>query len=318
VFAHHSASLYDGEVDVSIEGPIVRVDWANPHTYLWVREDTAGGKQVTWEIEGSPAAYLRRHGWTKDTLNVGDSVTVKGNPGREPDGRIAVLRSIQKSDRVLDRDLPTALAAIAENDAAISERASSLSGTWGTIYAPEAMRQFARPWAGRATEEGQAAVDAFAADSFAADCTPQSAPRVMLSPDIKLIEVRRDVVLIRREWDGVERTVYLSVDSHDRADESIQGHSIGRWDGNALVIDTARFTPQRSGNASGLPSGRGKHLVERLELNEDGSRLTYGFELEDPEYLTEPITGELQWAYRPDLEYVGLPCDVDSAGRFLR
>jgi hypothetical protein len=39
-------------------------------------------------------------------------------------------------------------------------------------------------------------------------------------------------------------------------------------------------------------------------------------ELEDPEYLTQPVTGEVQWPYRPDLEYVALPCDLDNARRF--
>ena len=48
-----------------------------------------------------------------------------------------------------------------------------------------------------------------------------------------------------------------------------------------------------------------------------GDALTYRFELEDPEYLAQPITGQLQWAYRPDLEYVSLPCDVGSASQFL-
>ncbi len=94
------------------------------------------------------------------------------------------------------------------------------------------------------------------------------------------------------------------------------GHSIGRWDGGTLVVDTARFTPHRLGNGAGLPSGAGKHLVERFALNAEGG-LTYSFELEDPEYLKERVTGTSQWLYRPDVEYVATPCDRDNARRFL-
>jgi hypothetical protein len=313
---HHSTSAYDLNEEVSIQGMLVRIDWANPHTYFWV-EEAIDAEQVIWEVEGSPAAYLRRHGWTRETLRVGDRLTVRGNPGRDPEKPIMVMRYLQQGDTVLDRSLTSALASLTQKDAAIAERATSLSGTWGTIFDQAAILQFSAPWTVELTDEGRAAAESFEREPAIAQCAPDGIPRAMLSPDIKMIEVRDETVLISREWDGVERTVYMNVDSHDGAVESIQGHSIGHWEGGVLVIDTARFTPQRSGNGIGLPSGAGKHLVERLELNEDGSRLTYAFEVEDPQYLAEPIVGEQEWAYRPDLEYVGLPCDAGSASRFL-
>ena len=63
-----------------------------------------------------------------------------------------------------------------------------------------------------------------------------------------------------------------------------------------------RFAPHRLGNGAGLPSGAGKHLVERFALNAEGG-LTYSFESRDPEYLKERVTGTAQWLYRPDVEY---------------
>ena len=70
------------------------------------------------------------------------------------------------------------------------------------------------------------------------------------------------------------------------------------------------------GNGAGLPSGARKHLVERFALNADGG-LAYSFELDDPDYLRERVTGTTQWLYRPDVEYVATPCDRDNAKRFL-
>ena len=84
------------------------------------------------------------------------------------------------------------------------------------------------------------------------------------------------------------------------------------------MVDTTHFADHRSGNARGIRSGSQKHLVERFELNPDRTNLTYRFELEDPEYLAAPITGELQAAYRPDLDFVPVTCSPEAARRFTR
>ncbi len=109
----------------------------------------------------------------------------------------------------------------------------------------------------------------------------------------------------------------MDVASHDGAAVMYQGHSIGWWEGDVLVVDTTHFSDHRNGNARGIPSGSQKHLVERFELNPDRTSLTYRFELEDPEYLAAPVTGELVSTYRPDIEFTPVPCDVENAHRFV-
>jgi hypothetical protein len=317
--AHHSASIYDREAPVSIEGAIVRYDWTNPHVYLYVEQETGPGERVTWEIEANPPAILRRLGWTEDTVKVGDRVTITGIAGRDLSKKIALMQTLEKTDAtVLSMQEEHLLAALAAGDAAVPQQATSLDGTWVTLLDLAVVGPFIAASGLGLTEKGQTAVDSFveATDSPAIQCIPSTAPLTMLTPDIKSIEVRPDVVLIRSEFDTSERTVYLDLESHDGAAESIQGHSIGRWDSGALVIDTTRFAPHRTGIAGRLTSGHEKHLVERLALNAERSRLTYGFELQDPEYLTAPIKGEIQWSYRPDLQYTALPCDLDNARRF--
>jgi hypothetical protein len=89
-------------------------------------------------------------------------------------------------------------------------------------------------------------------------------------------------------------------------------------DGGTLVIDTVGFAEHREGIGFGLPSGLGKHTVERLTLGTDGRSLVYEITAEDPEYLTAPIRHTATWEYRPDLEPSGAACDIDSARRFLR
>jgi hypothetical protein len=99
---------------------------------------------------------------------------------------------------------------------------------------------------------------------------------------------------------------------------TVQGHSIGRWEGDTLVIDTIAFEPNPSGNGANVPSGPAKHTVERLTLTEDRVRLRYEVTVEDPAYLSGPGTLTQQWDHRPDLEFSqnSEPCDKDVAARY--
>ena len=321
--AHHGAvAIYNREAPVTIRGTITRYEWRNPHVYLYVEENTGSAEPPIWEIEGPPPAILRRFGWTDDTVGVGDMVTVDGFSGRAVDRRIALMQSLTKADgTVLNTQLLRMMTSLPRVDAAVAlTQATSIGGTWTTSLDMNLIGRFQLPTPPQValTEKGQLALanSGEAADAPAVNCVPMSAPMLMLTPDIKSIEVRPNVVMIRGEFDASERTVYLDVDSHDGAAESVQGHSIGRWDGGTLIIDTTQFAPRRTGG--GLPSGSRKHLVERLALTNDRSHLTYEFNLEDPEYLASPLSGAIQWAFRPDLDYQRLPCDLDNARRFLQ
>ena len=96
-----------------------------------------------------------------------------------------------------------------------------------------------------------------------------------------------------------------------------QGHSIGWWEGNTLVVDTTHFKDHPSGNGPGVPSGTQKHVIERYTLSESGKQLVIDIFLEDAEYLTEPFTGVVEWNYRPDLQLFRYNCDPELSRQFL-
>ena len=109
----------------------------------------------------------------------------------------------------------------------------------------------------------------------------------------------------------------MNVDSHDGAERTHQGHSIGWWENDTLVGVTTHFSGHRSGNARGVPSGSQKHLIERFELTPERTGLSYSFFLEDSEHLTAPVSGEVRSAYRPDIAFNPVACDPENARRFL-
>jgi len=75
--AHHSfAAEFDDKAPVTLKGQITKIEWLNPHIWMYVDAKDASGKTVNWALEGGPPNY--RQGWRKDSLKPGDMVTVEG------------------------------------------------------------------------------------------------------------------------------------------------------------------------------------------------------------------------------------------------
>jgi hypothetical protein len=79
VAAHHSfAAEFDATKKVSLSGTVTKLDWMNPHIWMYVDVKDDSGTMVHWQCEGAPPNTLTRNGWTKDSLKIGDQVTIEG------------------------------------------------------------------------------------------------------------------------------------------------------------------------------------------------------------------------------------------------
>jgi hypothetical protein len=77
--AHHStAAEFDKQKPITFTGTIKKIDWMNPHIYTHVEVKGADGKTVVYKVEGNPPNALFRQGWRKDSLKIGETVTVSG------------------------------------------------------------------------------------------------------------------------------------------------------------------------------------------------------------------------------------------------
>jgi hypothetical protein len=81
--AHHSfAADFDAEKPVKMTGPVTKVEWTNPHVWFYVDVKASDGNVANWALEmGSPNGLLRT-GWTRNSLKIGDVVTVEGYSSR--------------------------------------------------------------------------------------------------------------------------------------------------------------------------------------------------------------------------------------------
>ena len=319
--AHHSSARFDLEKSVNLVGVVSRFEWANPHVYIYLDASDGSGQ---WEIEGLPPAAMRRLGWSPDSLAAGERVEITIYPHK--------TRPFEGHYRSIEKANGTKLGGVEEADKVYTTRGSaprasakSPVGIWLTLQNFETEPHLRDPemkdrsvWP--LTPAAETALTAYREeiDHPGINCVPRTAPTMMFLPDTKAIERRGEDFVIRGELDNVERIVHMNVDSHDGAEASLQGHSIGRWEGSTLVVDTRLFTEHRNSTFRSLPSSVDKHLEERFELAANGETLTYSYVLEDPKYLTAPVTGRLEFAYRPDLIYSPPPCDPENARRFIK
>ena len=83
VFAHHSFSAeFDVDKPVKLEGTVVKMDWVNPHSWLYIDVKGADGTVQHWQVEGGAPGVLLRNGWTKNTLARGNQDHRQRAPGQ--------------------------------------------------------------------------------------------------------------------------------------------------------------------------------------------------------------------------------------------
>jgi hypothetical protein len=87
VIAHHSFGLFDMSKTSEIDGTVVKLEWSNPHCWLFVTVEAPNNPEVSYGFEMTSVGEMIRRGWTKTALKPGDNVKVKFHPVR--DGRPA-------------------------------------------------------------------------------------------------------------------------------------------------------------------------------------------------------------------------------------
>jgi hypothetical protein len=322
-WAHHGFGRFDPTKDVTIEGTLTGIDFVNPHAYLYFDAKGADGKVTPMRCEMRAATVLRRSGWSEEMFVAGKSVTITGNPHRDDPGS-CYIETLKLGEQTLERyqQLSGAATTSANRPARAPTGEPNIFGDWAQeqylIARPPEGRGGLVPksmvagvesgqiafadvpnagWGARPvtfTPAGQAAADALRA------LPPQDSPRARCEITSILFDwvfdgpinriAKGDGVITLEYGRGLTRTVYMNLASHPSGvTPSRGGHSIGRWDGDTLVVDTTGFSP---GSIAATVAHSDKlHVVERFTLDAAKGALKRDYTAEDPVNFTDQYAG---------------------------
>ena len=101
--AHHSVFVvYDINKSVTIEGVITDVWFKSPHIRIFVEVTDKDGTKVTWNTHGHNPTALRRRGWVRDTLEVGEKVTMNGDPTYDGSPKMFIRTIVREDGSILE------------------------------------------------------------------------------------------------------------------------------------------------------------------------------------------------------------------------
>ena len=153
-----------------------------------------------------------------------------------------------------------------------------------------------------------------AANDAALDCTPEGdglQHQIAAPPAIKFEQLSDRIQITYEYWNAV-RTIYLDGRSvPDDVESSRLGYSIGRFDGDVLIVQTHRLVPSQislMGNKFYLSEGA--EFSERYELSDNGTRMNILWSVIDPVNLRGPYTGKMTWLAAPDWELDRWSCEA--------
>jgi hypothetical protein len=285
--AHHGvAPHYDDGNQVTIDGTVSEFQFINPHSFVYLRVIGADGKEAIWHCEMASRSVLARNGLTQDTFAAGKHVRITGSQARHnPTG--CALREAHFDDGSVLRSstLFGATPATTGVPAALRE---SIEGVW-------AMKTFAvSRYIGVLTEEGERLRAAFdpIKDDPAIYCDPASPVRFWVTVN-EPFAIRREAnaVVVDHQFMDTQRVIHLNETAPPPGTaRSTMGYSTGRFDGDALVIETTNFVAATLEPRYGVMHSADLKLAERIEVNAQTHELEVTWTIDDPVVFKGPHT----------------------------
>lgn len=350
-WAHHStAAEYDEKKPVTVKGTVSDWEWTNPHVYFLLDVADPQGQIARWVVEFPSKPELRRDGWNEDSLKVGELVTVAGIEARDGGKRVYGKTVTVVGGKKLSASANAVHAASSHNQPAPRwpdghVRLGAVPGEigyWADPSAPSLVDSLAgkvrmnaegllanlsdagkvapfQPWARGLYEYRQRNL---LKDDPMASCLPPGGPREFQVPHglqiLEQPERHRLFVLSgggNRNW----RLIYTDgrpLPNVENETPTYFGFSVGKWEGDTLVIQSIGFNERFWFSNGGLPHTENLDLTERLS-RPDFNTLKYEVTVNDPGAYTRPWSSGWTLRWVPNQEIEEYFCDDNNidAGR---
>jgi len=303
--AHHSfQATFDSNSTIEVEGVVTKFSFKNPHINIYFDVTSDDGTVTNWMSEGSAATLMRRNGWSKETIQVGQLIKVTGNSTHDGSPMVSI-----GSVDVLNADDGSVVATLSRNNGGagrggngsepekaaampltLADGRPNLSGAW-TNHGMRGGRP-QRPV--MSFNDAGAALQAsyLVANDPQVFCDPPGLIRQAgTTPHPVRITQYDDHVVIEYEEYGGRREIFFAADANAKGIKTHLGDSIARYEGDALIIETDNLL-------SNLISPQGNRLSDqtttvetykRADSDEYGPVLSSQLVASDPLYLEKDI-----------------------------
>jgi hypothetical protein len=339
--AHHAIrAKFDDTKPTTLTGVVTLVDWRNPHVHVFINVPDGSGV-ANWAIELESPIELQRSGWNRESVQPGDRLTVEGISARNGSRQVwgNTLRLADSGKQVLDVKpyQPREMLATRptprwpDNQPRLGGLPGGVQGHWAHPSATALvetgvtvemdrygqLRNIAdaarvapmQPWAVGLYRHRQSRF--LQDDPTFLHCKPTGGPRQYQMPEgVQFVEdrERRRVFVLVGSGNSNFRVMYLDGRDHvgqvggDDDNPLYYGRSVGRWEGDTLVVDTRGFNEDFWFTNGGLPHTDQLRLTERF-TRVDFDTLRYDLTVDDPGAYTRPWNASwtLRWVGGEDV-----------------
>ena len=328
--AHHaSITLYDREGDIEITGKVTKLSWANPHVRIQVTVTDDPARNGDWVLEAADASGLLRRGMPKGVINLGDTITAAGFPGKNgkktiwtanillADGREMLVYEYSKPRWGKEQNIGVTavdMPVVARRE----DPSPDIFGVWFSKAGFDGNKD-AGVWGGDIvlTPEAsaiQSKYDASKENPFIS-CT-RGIPEIMTGFGPLEFSQEGDVVTLHFEEFDIIRPIHMGADAESKRPpvpkdikRGAVGYSAGHWEeGTTLVVKTTGMSFPYY-DQSGLPQSASAEITEKWKLADEGNQLLYELTVVDPATFVKPVTQTKTWNWAPDQEVSEYHCD---------
>ena len=327
--AHHGFAFeFDPEEQGTVSGVVTNVRFANPHVVYMIDVETVGEETEEWLLLTHNVGVMRHQGWDKQTVVVGDRIEASGSLGRGGTNKLSLdsiiladgNRLTPRGGEYSDAYTTDEVNADAESFYGITTNGYpiDITGTWNNRYKFMLTVDDLEPKPTPFTEAGRKVFEAAENwDDPAKSCKNSGLPRWFGGPRTQeILDAGSHYVMINPI--GTRRVWMNEREAPEHLLASPMGFSLGRWEDNALVIETTHLLAAWL-DGSGLPmSGEGTRLVETYTVSDDQLTMDRQMTIHDPYYL-EPLVRSRGSAREDGIELAegGSGCDPTSYLRDL-
>jgi hypothetical protein len=310
VMAHHSRAEFADDIQV-LEGELIQVRWANPHPTFELQISNSDGTEQTLEIQAYGTIYtLSRGGVNENHFTLGEKVQIAGQISTRRENVFLANNMLLENGQevVLDGGAEPyfnqeglgGLANWAANESGVVDAATENLGLF---------RIWSQPHRNTDLRDGKGATNLhlpFNEEALSKratwdplndpdmQCIPKGMPMVMATPHPFTFSAEGDNVRILAHEYAVERIIHIEdADSASLQAPNPLGYSVGRWEGDTLIVNTTDIIANYL--FFGFNLSDKVEIEERITLSEDQTRLDYLAVITDPDTFTEPARIDRHW-----------------------